>query len=82
MRSHLKAAVELEAGAFDSATADIEKAFKINPRSPKLHALRASMFYLQDRDFEAGSRSNAGNQSALRRALQYVVSLRNDDSTH
>ena len=49
----LKAAVALEAGAFDSATADIDKALKVNPRSPQLHALRASMFYLQDRDIEA-----------------------------
>ena len=49
----LKAALALDAGEFDSATADIDKALKVNPRSPEVHALRASMFYLQDRDIEA-----------------------------
>ena len=35
-----------------AATADLEKASKINPQSLDAHALRAAMLYLQDRDFE------------------------------
>jgi tetratricopeptide (TPR) repeat protein len=48
----LKAGVALEATQFDAANADLEKALKVNPRSPEVHALRASMHYLQDKDFE------------------------------
>jgi cellulose synthase operon protein C len=48
----LRAALALEAGQFEAATLDLDKAVKVNPRSPQLHALRASMFYLQDRDIE------------------------------
>ena len=48
----LSAALALEAGQFEAATLDLDKAVKVNPRSPQLHALRASMFYLQDRDIE------------------------------
>ena len=48
----LKAALALEAGQFEPATVEIDKALKVNPRSPEVHALRAAMFYLQDRDFE------------------------------
>ncbi len=48
----LKAALSLEAGQFDAAAAEIEKALKINSRSLEAHSLRAAMFYLQDRDFE------------------------------
>lgn len=46
----LKAALALEGGQFDSASAEIEKALKINTQSLEIHALRAAMFYLQDRD--------------------------------
>jgi cellulose synthase operon protein C len=46
----LKAALALEAGQFVSATAEIEKALKINTQSLEVHALRTAMFYLQDRD--------------------------------
>jgi tetratricopeptide (TPR) repeat protein len=48
----LKAALALEAGQFQSATAEIDRALKVNPRSIEIHALRAAMFYLQDRDIE------------------------------
>jgi len=48
----LKAALALDAGQFEPATVEIDKALKVNPRSPEVHALRAAMFYLQDRDFE------------------------------
>jgi len=48
----LKAAVALEASRFDEASAEIDKAFKINSRSLEAHSLRAAMLYLQDRDFE------------------------------
>jgi tetratricopeptide (TPR) repeat protein len=48
----LRAGLALEAGQFEAATVDLDKALKVNPRSPQLHALRASMFYLQDRDIE------------------------------
>lgn len=48
-----KAALALEAGSFESATTEIDKAVKVNPRSPAIHSLRAAMFYLQDRDIEA-----------------------------
>lgn len=47
-----RAALALEAGQFDSATIDIDKALKVNPRSPQVHAIRAAMFYLLDRDVE------------------------------
>jgi len=49
---NLKAALALEAGQFDAATADLDKAFKINANSLEAHSLRAAMFYLQDRDYE------------------------------
>ena len=48
----LKVALALEAGEFHEATVDIDKAMKVNPRSPQVHALRTAMLYLQDRDFE------------------------------
>ena len=48
----LKAALALEAGQFDAATADLDKALKINAHSLPAHSLRAAMYYLQDRDFE------------------------------
>jgi tetratricopeptide (TPR) repeat protein len=48
----LKAALALEAGQFASAASEIDRALKINPRSVEVHALRAAMFYLQDRDIE------------------------------
>ena len=47
-----RAGLALEVSAYAIATADIEKAFRINPRSLDAHALRAAMLYLQDRDFE------------------------------
>jgi tetratricopeptide (TPR) repeat protein len=47
-----KAGLELEERDYVQTTADIEKAFKINPRSLDAHAVKASMLYLQDRDFE------------------------------
>jgi tetratricopeptide (TPR) repeat protein len=48
----LKAALALDAGQLETATAEIDKALKINTRSPELHSLRAAHLYLQDRDFE------------------------------
>ena len=48
----LKAGLALEAGRHDDASTEIEKAFKVNPRSLEAHSLRAAMFYLQDKDFE------------------------------
>jgi cellulose synthase operon protein C len=48
----LKASLALEAGQFDVATTELDKALKVNSRSPEVHALKASMLYLQDRDFE------------------------------
>jgi tetratricopeptide (TPR) repeat protein len=48
----LRARVELEAGSYEVAAAEIEKALKINARSLEAHALRAALLYLQDRDFE------------------------------
>ncbi|HJT68274.1 MAG TPA: tetratricopeptide repeat protein [Pyrinomonadaceae bacterium] len=50
---NLKAALSLEAGQFEAATTDLEKAFKINQQSLEAHSLRAAMYYLQDRDFES-----------------------------
>jgi tetratricopeptide (TPR) repeat protein len=47
-----KAGLELEERDYVQATAEIEKAFRINPRSLDAHAVKASMLYLQDRDFE------------------------------
>ena len=48
----LKAALALEAGQYDAASTEIDKALKINPRSPEVHSLRAALLYLQDRDFQ------------------------------
>jgi tetratricopeptide (TPR) repeat protein len=48
----LKAALALESGQFDIASAELEKALKINSRSLEAHSLRAAMYYLQDRDYE------------------------------
>jgi tetratricopeptide (TPR) repeat protein len=47
-----KAGQDLEAGQFAAATTAIEQALKVNPQSLEAHALRAAMWYLQDRDFE------------------------------
>ena len=47
-----KAKLALEAGQFDAATTEIDKALKVNPRSLEAHGLRAAMYYLQDRDPE------------------------------
>jgi tetratricopeptide (TPR) repeat protein len=47
-----KAGLELEERDYAQAAADIEKAFRVNPRSLDAHAVKASMLYLQDRDFE------------------------------
>ncbi|HEX3183717.1 MAG TPA: tetratricopeptide repeat protein [Pyrinomonadaceae bacterium] len=48
----LKAALALDAGQFEAATTEIDKALKVNPRSLEAHSLRAAMFYLQDKEFE------------------------------
>src|SRR5215831_16551858 len=48
-----KAGLELEERDYPEAAADIEKAFKINPRSLDAHAVKAAMLYLQDRDFQS-----------------------------
>ena len=48
----LKAAVALEAGQYDAASAELDKALKINARSPEIHSLRAALLYLQDKDFQ------------------------------
>jgi tetratricopeptide (TPR) repeat protein len=47
-----RAGLALESGEYGEATPDIDKAFKVNPRSLDAHALRAAMLYLQDRDFQ------------------------------
>jgi tetratricopeptide (TPR) repeat protein len=48
----LKAGLALDASQIEPAVVEIDKALKINPRSPEIHALRAASLYLQDRDFE------------------------------
>jgi tetratricopeptide (TPR) repeat protein len=48
----LKAGMALEASRIDEASAEIDKALKINSRSLEAHSLRAAMLYLQDKDFE------------------------------
>jgi tetratricopeptide (TPR) repeat protein len=48
----LKAALALEAGQYDAASAELDKALKINARSPEVHSLRAALLYLQDKDFQ------------------------------
>ncbi len=47
----LATALELEAGDYEDASAEIDKGLRVNPHSADLHALRASLLYLQDRDF-------------------------------
>ena len=47
-----KAGLELEERDYAEAAADIEKSFRVNPRSLDAHALKAAMLYLQDRDYE------------------------------
>ncbi|HSD47365.1 MAG TPA: tetratricopeptide repeat protein, partial [Pyrinomonadaceae bacterium] len=48
----LKAALALEAGQYDAASAELDKALKINAHSPEVHSLRAALLYLQDKDFQ------------------------------
>ena len=48
----LKAALALEAGQYDAGSAELDKALKINARSPEIHSLRAALLYLQDKDFQ------------------------------
>src|SRR5688572_4764224 len=48
----LKAALALEAGQYDTASVELDKALKINARSPEIHSLRAALLYLQDKDFQ------------------------------
>ncbi len=47
-----RAQLALESREYAQAAADIDKAFKIDPRSLDGHAARAAMLYLQERDFE------------------------------
>jgi tetratricopeptide (TPR) repeat protein len=47
----LAAALELEAGEYDEANAEIEKGLRVNPQAAELYALRAAQLYLQDKDF-------------------------------
>src|SRR6185295_1029965 len=42
----LTAALALDSSQIDPATTQIDKALKINPRSPEVHALRAATLYL------------------------------------
>jgi tetratricopeptide (TPR) repeat protein len=51
----LAAALALEAGEHDNASAEIDKGLRINPRAPELHALRAAQLYLQDKDYGAAA---------------------------
>ncbi|HEX7317266.1 MAG TPA: tetratricopeptide repeat protein [Pyrinomonadaceae bacterium] len=51
----LAAALELEAGEYEDAAAEIEKGLKVNPNAAELHALRAAQFYLQDKDYAAAA---------------------------
>jgi tetratricopeptide (TPR) repeat protein len=45
-----KAGMALQAGEFAEASTELEKAFKVNPRSLEAHSMRAAMLYLQDQD--------------------------------
>lgn len=45
-----KAGLALQAGEFSEASAELDKALKINPRSLEGHAVRAAMLYLQDQE--------------------------------
>ncbi|MGZ8844726.1 MAG: tetratricopeptide repeat protein, partial [Pyrinomonadaceae bacterium] len=47
-----RAQLALESREYAQGLADVDKAFKINPRSLDGHASRAAMLYLQERDFE------------------------------
>lgn len=47
----LAAALELEAGEYREAAAEIDKGLRVNPNAAELYALRASLLYLQDQDF-------------------------------
>ncbi|MET0649537.1 MAG: tetratricopeptide repeat protein [Pyrinomonadaceae bacterium] len=51
----LAAALALEAGEHDEATAELEKGLSVNPRASELHALRAAQLYLQDQDYAAAA---------------------------
>ena len=74
----LKAAVELEAGDYDAASAELEKALGVNPRSAETHALRAAQLYLQDKDFEpAAAQALATNArfGSLYETLAYYATI-------
>jgi tetratricopeptide (TPR) repeat protein len=45
-----KAGAALQGEEYDEAALELEKALKVNPRSLEVHAFRAVMAYLQDRD--------------------------------
>ena len=47
----LAAGLELEAGEYDDASAEIDKGLRVNPHAAELHALRAALLYLQDKDY-------------------------------
>lgn len=47
-----RAGLTLEERDYAEATVDLEKAARINPRSLDVHAVKAAMLYLQDRDYE------------------------------
>src|SRR5688572_15792011 len=56
----LKAALALEAGQYDAASVELDKALKINARSPEIHSLRAALLYLRSEEHtsELQSQSN------------------------
>lgn len=47
----LAAGLELEAGEYGEASAEIERGLRVNPRAAELHALRAAQLYLEDKDY-------------------------------
>jgi tetratricopeptide (TPR) repeat protein len=51
----LAASLELEAGEYAEASAEIEKGLRVNPHAPELHALRAAQLYLEDKDYAAAA---------------------------
>ena len=74
----LKAAVELEAGDYDSAAAELDRALRVNPRSTEIHALRAAQLYLQDKDYEpAAAQALATNprDGALYETLAHYATI-------
>ena len=69
----LAAGLELEAGEYEAAAAEIDKGLKVNPRAAELHALRAAQLYLQDKDYGAAAAEALGTNPRYGRLYETLA---------